>query len=85
MRWRPSQTRTALESVHDRLRFNVDAYGEAWTGEMEDTTFIARPLLDEVARLRALWQDEALITALYEAHTRQDVRAALRRAVEGES
>jgi hypothetical protein len=43
--------RTPLEQVHDRLQFNVAAYGKAWTEELEDTEFIARPLLDEVERL----------------------------------
>jgi hypothetical protein len=34
----------------------------------------------EVERLRALWKDQALITALFEAHTRGDVQAVLKSA-----
>lgn len=35
----------------------------------------------ELSKVQGLWQDEALITALFEAHTRGDVRSILKEAL----
>jgi len=43
---------TLVREVSDRIQWNIDAYGKAWTGEDDDTRFIVGPLLDEIRRLR---------------------------------
>ena len=71
----PERIDGLVREVNDRIQWNIDAYGKAWTGEDEDTRFIVGPLLDEIRRLLGRLSrcpsperdTEKLVEALFEA------------------
>lgn len=60
---------------------NAFSLGPPEVAHSDDPIVHGRRWRSELSKVQALWQDEALITALFEAHTRGDVRSILKEAL----